>query len=158
MTLDELRAGDCLLYKPNSFWSYAIAIKTWNRVSHCEAYIGAGESVAARDGVGVGRYPLRTAGLVTVVRPPTTFDLDEAMGWFATVNGQKYDWLGLTRFVLWGSTPFNDLTKQFCSEFLTRWYRMGSCDPFNNKRDADSIAPAQFLYLPAPWECHDFEP
>src|SRR5688500_1194148 len=103
MTRDELRQGDCLLYAPNSFWSYAIAVKTWNKVSHCEGYAGKGESVASRDGIGVGRYELRTKGLVYVLRPPAAFDVDRAMRWFATVNGQKYDWLGLSRFILWGS-------------------------------------------------------
>lgn len=158
MTRTELLPGDCLLYAPNSFWSYAIAIKTWNKVSHVETYIGDGFSVASRDGIGVGRYPLRTDTLSYVMRP-RSFDLARALAWFATVDGQRYDWIGLSRFVLWGATPTtgkND--RMFCSEFTTRFYRAGGLDPFNDRCDADAVAPAQFLYLPYPWECYDVEP
>jgi hypothetical protein len=148
MTRDQLRPGDCLLYAPNSFWSYAIAVKTWNKISHCEAFIGHGESV--------NKYALRLKGLSFVLRPPATFNLDEAMAWFADVKGQKYDWIGLSRFILWGATPTTGRNnKMFCSEFLTRWYRAGGYEPFNARCDADSVAPATFLY--SPMECHAFE-
>ena len=105
MTVEELAPGDCLLYKPSSVWSYAIAIKTWNKVSHCEAYIGDGYSVASRDGLGVARYPLRLDGLVKVLTPNKAFSVGAAMAWFATVNGQGDDWIGLSRFLLWGAGP-----------------------------------------------------
>lgn len=156
MTVDQLRPGDCLLYRPNSFWGYAIAAKTWNFVSHCECFVGNGESVASRDGLGVSRYPLRTAGLYYVLRPNQPFDLAAALAWFATVNGQKYDWAGLARFVTWKrlGTDLND--KMFCSEFLTRFYRAGKFFPFSNFIDADCVAPASFLYSPF-FDEHDYD-
>ena len=152
-----LLPGDCLLYAPPP-WSWtpwkvggwlvgkAIAIKTWNAVTHCEAYSGQGTSVASRDGIGVGTYPLRLKGLVTILRPTEPFDLTKAHAWFATVDGQGYDWTGLLRFVMWGgrSTRDDQPSKQFCSEFLTRWYRRGGL-PLFGSADADMIAPAQML-------------
>lgn len=148
MTVPILSPGDCLLYKPSGFWSYAIAVKTWNKVSHCEAFVGNGLSVASRDGVGVGRYPLRTDGLAYVLRPNQPFELAAALKWFATVNGQKYDWVGLARFLAWGGISTGKNDKMFCSEFLTRFYRAGGFNPFNPGQDADSVAPATFLYSP----------
>lgn len=142
----DLRAGDTLLYAPSSFWSYLIAIKTFNKVSHCECYVGQGQSVASRDGQGVNLYPLRENGLTFVLRPNQPFDLDEALAWFTTVKGQQYDWKGLLRFFTWGKVGGIDTqNKQFCSEMLCRLYRAGGLDPFNGC-DADSVSPAQFLY------------
>lgn len=155
MRIADLQPGDCLLYAPQNFWSYAIAIKTWNKVAHCEAYIGDGYSVASRDGIGVGKYPLRTKGLMRILSPRGPFNFSDAMAWFETVNGQKYDWLGLARFIAWGEIPAGHDNKQFCSEFLTRWYRAGGMDPFN-KNDADSVAPATFLYSTC-FDCFDYE-
>lgn len=144
----DLRPGDCLLYAPSSFWSYVIALKTWNRVSHCEGFLGAGKSVASRDGLGVNVYDTRLVGLAVVLRPTQPFDLGKAQAWFQTVKGQQYDWKGLLRFVTWGQLGGIDTRdKMFCSEFLTRFYRAGGFDPFHGN-DADAVAPATFLYSP----------
>lgn len=143
--------GDCLLYRGTGFYSWLIAIKTWHDVSHVEVFVGrdktgALSSVASRNGIGVGQYPLRLDGLIAVLRPTAPFNLADAMKAFhAKYEGQKYDWLGLLRFA-WRSkvVPDCDDNRQFCSEFATRFYRAGGLDPFNNE-DADAIAPATFL-------------
>lgn len=141
----ELLPGDCLLYHAQGVFGYVISIKTWHPVAHCESYLGMGNSVASRDGLGVNAYPVRWDGLYAVLRPAVGFDLLAAATWFLSVQGQGYDWLGLLRFA-WRA-PFHlgdERNKMFCSEFLTRYYRQGSLDPFNGA-DADSIAPFQFL-------------
>ncbi len=144
-----LKAGDALLYGPTGFFGWVISIKTWHQVAHCECYIGNGKSVASRDGVGVGQYDWRSDKLVYVLRPNVPFDLVEALAQFNNKwRGQGYDWAGLLRFG-WRA-PVKALrfdNKQFCSEFLTRWYRAGGIDPFNSE-DADAVAPCQFLCSP----------
>lgn len=146
MTPNYIRPGDCLLYKGNSIFSKLISIKTWHPVSHVEVYIGAGYSVASRDGIGVGQFEYRETP-IKVMRPATPFDLAKALRWFKTVVGQKYDWLGLLRFT-WGSRYIPNsivANKMFCSEFVTRFYREGGLQVFNDD-DADAIAPFQFAY------------
>lgn len=144
----SLRPGDVLLYSGKGLFSTLIKIKTWSRISHVEVYDGYGQSVASRDGQGVGRYGLRSEDLVAIMRPRTftgrgNFNVLKARAWFATVDGQAYDWLGLLAFL---GTRFqgghND--KMFCSEFATRFLRAGGFDPFNGY-DADGIAPGEFL-------------
>ena len=140
-----LQPGDALLYGPKGAYGWIIAIKTWHAVSHCEGFIGDGEAVASRDGVGVGIYAFRRDRLTHVLRPRVPFDLERAMREFHFHwRGQGYDWLGLLRFA-WRApiTPVRFENKQFCSELLTRWYRAGGLDPFNGE-DADAIAPFQF--------------
>lgn len=146
MTVDELKPGDALLYGPKGFFGWVISIKTWHAVAHCECYIGNGQSVASRDGLGVGQYPLRTEGLIHVLRPTAPFQLFRAMLWYVqSAKGQKYDWMGLLRFA-WRArvVPEAQDNKQFCSEFLARFYRAGGMDPFNGE-DADAVAPSYFL-------------
>lgn len=146
---DFVRPGDALLYNSGGFVGWAIRVKTWHRIVHCEGYVGGGQSVAARgpqDGTGgVGRWDLRLEGLVAILRPIPPFNLAAAMAWFATVDGQKYDILGLFRFygLGWGSK-----NKQICSAFLTRWQRKGGVEPFQSDEDAHNIAPFQFLTSP----------
>lgn len=139
--------GDVLLYKGDGFFSNLIFLKTWHEISHCECYVGGGKSAASRDGIGVGLYPLRSKGLVGIYRPKD-FDLESAMAWFQTVDGQKYDWVGLLRFAWFKSVPSGNNGKMFCSEFLTRFLRAGGCDPFP-REDADAVAPYQFSITPA---------
>lgn len=151
--LDQLTSGDCLLYKPkkSSIFGWLISIKTWHKISHCEVYVGDGLSAASRDGLGVDIYPVRLSELVEVYRPKSEykFDINKALIWFMTkAKGQKYDWVGLLRFT-WGQ-PYVDgdgNNKQFCSEFLTRFYRAGGMDPFNGE-DADAIAPFMLSISP----------
>lgn len=148
---DFVRPGDAMLYRPAGFFGFVISLKTWHEVSHCEGFVGKDPitgkliSVASRDGIGVGQFDTRLSGLCCICRPRAPFDLPAAMRVFhSQYQGQGYDWFGLLRFG-WRSevsaTRFNN--KQFCSEFLTRWYRAGGLDPFNAD-DADAIAPFQF--------------
>lgn len=144
--MGSLKPGDLLLYGASGWVGWVIAVKTWHKVSHCEVYVGNGQSVASRDGIGVGRYPLRTEGLLYVLRPTQPLDQASALAWFQTVDGQRYDWLGLFRFFTLGKQSTD---KQFCSEFATRFYRHGGLEPFTPLEDADLIAPATFLLSPA---------
>lgn len=147
MNSHDLKPGDCLLYAPCGFFGWLIALKTWNKVSHVEVYVGNGKSVASRDGQGVGFYELRTKGLVRVLRPRGEFNISSALLWFFNfANGQKYDWKGILVFALAVSEGSRD--RMFCSEFATRFYRAGGFHPFAENYDADHIAPAQFLQSP----------
>ena len=144
MTMPQLLPGDVLLYRGRGFWSWAIRVKTWSDVSHCECYIGGGKSVASRDGVGVGTYPLRLEGLVAVLRPKAPFDLAAALAWHATVEGQGYDWVGLMNFYV-GKWRGKENGKQFCAEQTTRFQRHGTIEPFHPEFDADCVAPGMFF-------------
>jgi hypothetical protein len=147
-----IRPGDNLLYKAKGLFGWVIAARTWHMIAHCECFVGDGKSVASRDGIGVGLYPLRLDGLCVILRPKEPVLLKNAMDvFYRKYRGQGYDWLGLLRFA-W-RTPvdpkirFNN--EQFCSEFLTRFDRdMGLKDLFNGE-DADAIAPFQFELDPA---------
>ena len=145
--IDFIQPGDCLLYRPFNFYGHIIAIKTWHNVSHCETFIGNGHSVASRDGIGVGIYPMRQKDLYYVLRPKEPILLAVAMDKFRRVyQGQGYDFLGLIRFA-WrepvSATRFNN--KQFCSELLTRFYRDGGMKDLFNGEDADAVPPYLFL-------------
>jgi hypothetical protein len=142
--LPDLQPGDCLLYRPNSFFGWLIAVKTFNRISHVEVYRGEHLSYASRDGVGVGLYRLRRAQLARVLRPAGPFDNAAARRWFwQEADGQKYDWLGLLCFTLAVKQGASD--RMFCSEFATRFYRAGGLEPFQPDYDADHVPPSYFL-------------
>lgn len=146
-----LQPGDCLLYRPASFFGWLIAVKTWNKISHVEVFshrLGNVDwSYASRDGIGVNRYSFRTAQLSRVLRPNGLLNLNSAEGWFKIeARGQKYDWLGLLCFTL--AVKQGSPNKMFCSEFATRWYRAAGFHPFADGYDADKIAPANFLVSP----------
>lgn len=134
-----LLPGDVLLYKASSLYGRIIAIKTWHPISHVECYIGAGHSVASRDGVGTGQYPVRLSDLAVVCRPPASFNVVQALHWFAAQPHRPYGWLELVNFV--GIA----LQKKgvVCSPFVTEFLRAGGFDPFNGDL-ADNIAPFQF--------------
>lgn len=153
----QLQPGDCLLYSPKGLFGWIIAIKTWHAVGHCEVYIGNGRSIASRDGIGVGEYPLRSTELRYVMRPNVPFDLAAALAVFnATWRGQGYDYLGLLRFA-WRS-PVRDRrfdNRQFCSELETRFYRAGNLDPFPWE-DADAVVPFQFKHA-STFDLHDVD-
>lgn len=154
MTTKEIESlllpGDCILYapKPGSLFGWLISVKTYHKISHCEMYVGKGRSVASRDGIGVGQYPWRDTEVAYILRPTNPLDWAAFWKWFYSVNGQKYDWLGLLRFVYTksGATGKND--KMFCSEFLARAYRALGAKVFNDIEDADAIAPAAFVTSP----------
>ena len=147
MTEPTLRVGDILLYSGKGCFSRLIQMKTWSRYSHCEVYDGDGKSVASRDGIGVGRYPLRVDGLRVILRPLAKFDAEKARLWFDTVDGQPYDWFGLLAFTS-AKRQGRENWKMFCSEFCCRYLRAGGIDPFNGY-DADGIAPGELIKSPA---------
>lgn len=167
LALEHLMPGDVLLYGGRSFMSRLIQIKTWSRYSHCEMYDGGGYSLASRDGIGVGRYPVRGDGLLAILRVRVPMDMDAIRNWHETVDGQPYDWWGLLAFTsakIQGRENF----KMFCSEYLARALRMGigamtlhpaarkgdkralealGLDPFNGY-DADGISPGEIRKSP----------
>lgn len=146
--LPVLQPGDCLLYRPSSFFGWLIAVKTWNWVSHVEVYADNDRSVASRDGIGVNIYPFRNEQLTRILRPRWPFVFAEAMQWFyQEAQGQKYDWKGILVFTLAVRQGARD--RMFCSEFSTRFYRAGEFHPFADDYDADRVAPANYLTSPA---------
>jgi hypothetical protein len=143
--LSVLMPGDVLLYEGSGFWSWFIKVKTWSDYSHVEVYIGGHESVASRDGEGVGRYHLRVKGLSLVLRPNEPFDLARGMAWFETVQGRPYDWWGLARFFRMGK--YSD-AKMFCSEFATHFLRQCALCPLAGRYEADKVSPGMFAASP----------
>ncbi len=135
----DLLPGDCLLYNtPGDFVDWCIRMKTWSVAAHCECYIGEGRSVASRNGIGVDRYPARFAGLIAVLRPVAPFRLDTALSYFFRVQKQKYDFAGLMCFFLAAKRGSKD--RQFCSEFLTNFYRAGGLHPVHRSWSSDKVA------------------
>lgn len=144
--IPDLQPGDLLLYSGTGFVSWAIRTKTWSPYSHVEVYIGNGRSVASRNGIGVGEYPLRTEDLALILRPNQPFDLQAGLAWFRTVNGQKYDWTGL--FAFFFATWQASHNKMFCSEFVLRFCRAAGFEPFSPETDADQTSPGMFTTSP----------
>jgi hypothetical protein len=141
----DYQPGDCLIYRPTGFFGWAIAVKTWHRWSHVEAVEVPGKTaVASRDGKGVNRYPFRQSELGMVVRPGPAFTFAKAMAYFETVQGQPYDFWGLMSFYRTKAAKTNG--RQFCSEFLTNFYRAGGCNPFHGE-PAEVIPPYYFATL-----------
>lgn len=144
--LDRVHPGDCLLYRPETFTDWVVAVKTWcTKAIHCEIYLGNEQTLASRPGLGVAIYKFRESGLSCVRRPNVWLNqvhhLD--LAWFySTANGQKYDWLGLLCFTLAVKQGAKD--RMFCSEFCVRQYREWGVELFNPECDADTISPAQF--------------
>lgn len=85
-------------------------------IAHVELYLGNGESLASRNGIGVGRYPLRMEGITAILTPTFTVDMDAILKWFDSVNGQPYDFTALSGFVFGENrqTPEH----LFCSAFV----------------------------------------
>jgi hypothetical protein len=144
ITAKDLQPGDVLLYGPSSLFGWLIVLKTWEKISHVEVYAGNGFSWAARDGQGVGRYPLRLEHL-RVVRRPTTFNYIEAEDYFRTVDGQAYDWVGLGVFL--NLRQHGSKFKQWCSEFADNLSLAGGTDCFGDY-PPDHLSPADFLKTP----------
>ncbi len=167
LELEQIKAGDVLLYSGKGWIDRAIQAKTWSRYSHCEIYDGGGYALASRNGIGVSRYPVRLHGLLAIMRLRVPFDMQAIRDWFDSVDGQPYDWWGLLAFTsakIQGRENF----KQFCSEFVARALRVGigaktdhpgakkgdkralealGLDPFNGY-DADGIAPSEIRKSP----------
>lgn len=142
MDLPPIFPGDCLLYSPSGISGLIIALKTWHKIAHVEIVAEKGFSYASRDGIGVGKYPLRLAQLKYILRPET-YNSTLADEYFQSVNGQKYDFKGLLCFAL--AVKQGSPDRQFCSEFATNLYRAGGCSVFPVGNSADTIAPFEFL-------------
>ena len=146
MPTPSFKPGDCLLYSPKGFFGWVIATKTWHHVAHVEIFNGgtlaAAASFASRDGIGVGRYPLRTSELAYVLRPRKMLDLACANRWFERVKGTRYGWLELANFV---GLPLHG-GGIFCSQFAAGYYRAAGLDLFPED-PPEKIAPFQFLDL-----------
>ncbi len=138
----DLIAGDVLLYRGTGIFSILIGFWTWHwRCSHVEVFIGDGHSVAARDGQGVGRYPLRMKGLQYVLSPRAPLDLDAALFWFERdAKGRRYGWLDLLAFF---GIPIN-ADGLVCSPFAAKFLREGGLAIFNHEH-INTIAPFTFL-------------
>jgi hypothetical protein len=141
-----LQPGDTLLYFSHDLLDWIIAVKTWTPVAHVEIYVGDGMSIASRNGIGVNHYPLRNQGLAYVLRPNVLFNLERGMEFFRSVQGEKYDWLGLLCFTL--AVKQGSLDRMFCSEFWTRFIRKCGIEVFNPEWDADKVPPAFCLVTP----------
>lgn len=144
-----IKPGDCLLYRgrPYDVFDWAINIKTWHNIVHCELALGDGKSAASRNGLGVAIYPWRDTELAYILRPQANLKWPEFWAWFRTVNGQKYDWIGLLRFAWFKQVGSGNHGKQFCSEFLCRAYRVLAPSIIGVVDDADAYAPADFVKL-----------
>ena len=142
-----LKPGDCLLYSMPDIVDWAIEFHTAGPVAHVEVYVGEPQqAVASRNGIGVGKYPLRVDGLAAVLRPKDPFDLTAAMAWFETVNGYGYDFAGL----LSSLTPDTVTVPGhlFCSAFATLFYRAGAFDAANAECPPNKVWPVDFLKFP----------
>lgn len=136
----NLQPGDVLLYAPRGFYGWIIRLKTWHRVSHCEIVIGQHYVAASRDGIGVGKYPLRTDGLIAVLRPKVPFDLPAAARYIESMLGTPYGWGDLLAF--FGASK--DYQGIVCSPFVTEALRAGGVPVFNHE-PANAVAPFMFL-------------
>ena len=134
-----LEPGDILLYGGTDLVSRLIQFRTWSDVSHIEIYVGDGRSVASRNGIGVGKYPLRIAGLRRVYRP-VPFNLADSLAWFATVDGTCYGWADLLRFYLI-DVPTKGL---ICSEFGDLFFLHGGLPLFNTNYPAGAACPGDY--------------
>lgn len=97
---------------------YAIRLWTWSRWSHAELVIdGVCYSSSPRDGGVRGKEIDLGSGRWDVL--PLHLDderLEDALAWFLTNAGDRYDWAGIARFVL----PFlpHGRRRWFCFEAI----------------------------------------
>lgn len=160
---EYLQPGDVLLYGGSGLFNRIIQVKTWSRYSHVEIYDGRGESLASRNGIGVGRYPSRLDDCLAIYRLRVPFSVNAGRGYFAECEGEPYDWWGLLAFTS-AKWQGKENKKQFCSEFAARYLRRAiggmtihpearkgvgrslaalGLDPWNGY-DADGIDPGSF--------------
>lgn len=144
MNSSDLKSGDCLIFSRKGIFDTLIKIKTWSKATHVEVFIGNGHTVASRNGKGVSIYDLDLSGLYCVLRPKWPFNLDKAYaGFILNHQGKPYGWLSLLSFCL---IDLHD-NGEFCSEFATNFYRDGGFEPFRSDIKAETVAPADFLYV-----------
>lgn len=139
-----LQPGDVLLYGGGDIISRLIQFRTWSDVAHVEIYVDDGRSVASRNGIGVGKYPIRFDGLRYVLRPINPIDLHAAMRWFDTVDGTPYGWTDLLQFYLI-NLPGDGL---ICSQFADLFTRAGNSRLFSVDYPAGRVSPRDYLVTP----------
>jgi uncharacterized protein YycO len=135
-----LKPGDMILYSSNGIFGKLIKFKTSSNSTHVAVYAGAGMIRESVEGEGVQKVALRLKNLYKVRRPKQPYDNLKAEAWFKTVDGQKYDYIGLFWSFYarkWG----RENKKMWCSEYFTRDARMGGIEPFTPNADADQIHP-----------------
>ena len=141
-----IEPGDVLLYRGRGLFAWAIRVKTWQPVSHCELANSGASAFASRSG-GVHTYAidLDPKRLYAVLRPAWALDMAAVRRFHSGCVGQRYDWFGLFRFFVIGK---QSQAKQFCSEYVMRLLRAGGLEPFTPGTDADLVAPGQFFMSP----------
>jgi hypothetical protein len=117
MQIALYKKGQNLFRDPGKFLAHvAICIRTLSKYSHCELVIdGVCWSSSARDGgVRAKEIDLTTGHWDVFYVADDLNDKAAALAWFLEHEGDRYDWLGIVRFVL----PFVKQSpgKQFCSE------------------------------------------
>lgn len=142
-----LRPADTLIYSGLGAFDLAIEFRTAAWAAHVEGIVyvsGPIITAASRNGVGVGRYDLRTKGLQAVLRPKVQFDLSPGIAWMNRLSPEqkKYGWIELTNCLL----PWRvNAAGQFCSQFWTNFLRRCNFDPFSDTFDSAKVTPRDFL-------------
>lgn len=161
--VDKLVQGDFLFYGAKGLFDLSSQVvmrrTAWGYAVHVEIYHGLFEgqhmSTASRNGIGVNLYPLRTKQLIAVRRVKHSWDYAKAFLWFENVaKGQAYDWKGLLCFTY--AVKSGDPDKMFCSEYGTRFARIGDLQIVNYRTDADTVSPNDLdktLALKDVWRC-----
>lgn len=142
----DLVPGDAILYSSNSVIDTIIEEKTGGIAAHVEIYVSEGQSIASRNGIGVGQYATRTDSVVAILRPTASLDLVSGIHWFDSVNHDGYDWVGLLNFF----TPFDIVVphKLFCSAFGVEFYRNCDFAVIARRCPSNKISPSDYLKLP----------
>lgn len=146
--LISLEPGDVLFYSPSDLIGWIIAVKTWTKISHVEAYIGSGRCISARpQGVNVFGERIDKC-LCCVRRPLMTKQFETRKAWEAVFPflGKPYGWTSFEEF-------FNPWCRhrhasRICSSIVTTYLRGGGCEPFNPDLSADDVSPAQLWQSP----------
>lgn len=142
-----LQPGDCLLYSPTDVFDWAVALKTFTRVSHVEIFVGGHKSVASRNGKGVREYLARETDVAAVRRPGPEFDLEKAVRWFdAEAEGQGYGLRTLLSFIFLNSSPVEG--HMICSEFAAEFYKAGGAPCFARDWPSYRTPPSYFVATP----------
>jgi hypothetical protein len=141
----NIQPGDCLVYKPTSWFGKLVARKTWLPYSHVEIALENNRAIAARL-EGTDYYNLRLEALAVVMRPHAGFfRLEDGLEWFdKKAKGCPYDTFGLLRFYLIGK-PSSD--KMFCSEMATGFYRNAGMVGLFHTIGSDLVPPGWFVTM-----------
>lgn len=136
----QLQPGDVLLYRPVGIYGLVIWAKTWHPIAHVEVYVGDGRSVASRDGLGTGVYPLRLSELAVVCRPHVPIDVAGALARFEKKPHRPYGWLDLAQFIGIDVNSGGIVCSPCADEFL----RDAGLTNLLNGEPAAKVAPFEF--------------